>query len=67
MEATENVRQLPQSHNSTAELIVPRHGVMTLFGYGIQVCVDGGHLVLHDGIGPDRRCCLLYTSDAADE
>ena len=32
MAATENVRQLPQSHNS-AELIVPRHGVVTLFGY----------------------------------
>jgi CRISPR-associated endonuclease Cas1 len=55
MAATENVRQLPQSHNSAAELIVPRHGIVTLFGYGIQVRVDGGHLVLHDGIGPDRR------------
>jgi CRISPR-associated endonuclease Cas1 len=54
MSATENVRQLPPSDNST-ELIVPRHGVVTLFGYGIQVRVDRGHLVLHDGIGPDRR------------
>jgi CRISPR-associated endonuclease Cas1 len=59
MPATENVRQLPQSHNSSAELIVPRHGVVTLFGYGIQVRVDGGHLVLHDGIGPDRRSARL--------
>jgi CRISPR-associated endonuclease Cas1 len=55
MAATENVRQLPQSHNSGTELIVPRHGVVTLFGYGIQVRVDRGHLLLEDGIGPDRR------------
>jgi CRISPR-associated endonuclease Cas1 len=59
MAATENVRQTSQSHNSSAELIVPRHGVVTLFGYGIQVRVDGGHLVLHDGIGPDRRYARL--------
>src|SRR5437879_5722753 len=59
MAATENVRQLPQSHNSTAELIVPRHGVVTLFGYGIQVRVDRGHLLLEDGIGPDRRYARL--------
>jgi CRISPR-associated endonuclease Cas1 len=59
MAATENVRQLPQSHNSSAELIVPRHGVVTLFGYGIQVRVDRGHLLLEDGIGPDRRSVHL--------
>src|SRR6266568_1074604 len=59
MTATENVRQLPQSHNSSRELIVPRHGVVTLFGYGIQVRVDGGHLLLHDGIGPNRRYARL--------
>jgi CRISPR/Cas system-associated endonuclease Cas1 len=55
---TENVRQLPQSDNST-ELIVPRHGVMTLSGYGIQVRVDRGHLLLEDGIGPARRHARL--------
>ncbi len=59
MAASESLSNLPQSHNSTAELIVPRHGVVTLFGYGIQVQVDGGHLVLHDGIGPDRRYARL--------
>lgn len=59
MAATENVRQLPQSHNSSTELIVPRHGVVTLFGYGIQVRVDRGHLLLEDGIGPKRRCARL--------
>jgi CRISPR-associated endonuclease Cas1 len=59
MAGTENVRQLPQSHNSNAELIVPRHGVVTLFGYGIQVRVDRGHLLLEDGIGPVRRYARL--------
>ena len=49
MSARENVRQLSQSHNS----VVPRHGVVTLFGYGIQVRVDRGHLLLDDGIGAD--------------
>ena len=34
---------------------VPRSGVLTLFGYGIKVHVDRGHLVLEDGIGADRR------------
>jgi CRISPR-associated endonuclease Cas1 len=59
MAATENVRQLPQSDNSITELIVPRHGVVTLFGYGIQVRVDRGHLLLDDGIGPNRRSARL--------
>jgi CRISPR-associated endonuclease Cas1 len=34
--------------------IFPRHGVVTLFGYGIQARVDRGHLLLEDGIGSDR-------------
>ena len=48
MAATETVRQLP-------ELLQPRHGVVTLFGYGISVRVNRGHLVLQDGIGPSHR------------
>jgi CRISPR-associated endonuclease Cas1 len=51
MAATKTVPQLAQSHNP----LTPRHGVVTLFGYGIQVRVDRGHLVLEDGIGADRR------------
>jgi len=35
--------------------ITPRHGVVTLFGYGIQARVDRGHLLLEDGIGAARR------------
>jgi CRISPR-associated endonuclease Cas1 len=49
--ATKTVSQLVQSHNS----LTPRHGVVTLFGYGIQVRVDRGHLILEDGIGADRQ------------
>jgi len=37
------------------ESIAPRHGVVTLFGYGIKVHVDRGHLVLEDGVGDSRR------------
>lgn len=59
MAATQSVPQPRPSHNSTPELIVPRHGVVTLFGYGIHVRVDGGHLLLEDGIGPERRCARL--------
>lgn len=35
--------------------ILPRHGVLSLFGYGIKVRVDRGHLLVEDGIGADRR------------
>ena len=35
--------------------LAPKTGVLTLLGYGIQVHVDRGHLVLEDGIGPQRR------------
>jgi CRISPR-associated endonuclease Cas1 len=33
----------------------PKHGVVTLYGYGIEVRVDNGHLIMRDGIGPVRR------------
>jgi CRISPR-associated endonuclease Cas1 len=39
--------------------LVPRHGVLTLFGYGIQARVDRGHLLLEDGIGANRRTARL--------
>jgi CRISPR-associated endonuclease Cas1 len=35
--------------------VAPRHGVLTLFGYGIQVRVERGHLLVSDGIGSERR------------
>lgn len=46
--------QFDQSH-----LPVPRSGVVTLFGYGISVRVERGHLVLEDGIGSDRQSSRL--------
>ncbi len=51
MAATENVSQLSPSCNSIAS----RNGVITVFGYGVQVCVNRGHLTIEDGIGADRR------------
>ena len=35
--------------------IQPRHGVVTLFGYGTSIRVNRGHLVVEDGIANDRR------------
>src|SRR5260370_37302438 len=35
--------------------IVPRFNVVILYGYGIRVFVERGHLVLLDGIGDERR------------
>jgi len=37
------------------EIRPTRHGVVTLFGYGIVVRVDRGHLVIEDGIASDRK------------
>jgi CRISPR-associated endonuclease Cas1 len=37
------------------EPILPRHGVVTLFGYGSRLSVERGHLILEDRIGPRRR------------
>jgi CRISPR-associated endonuclease Cas1 len=39
--------------------ITPRHGVITLVGYGVRVRVDRGHLLLEDGIGSVRRQARL--------
>ncbi len=55
MEATRTLSQFTQSDNS----LVPRHGVVTLAGYGINARVDRGHLLLQDGIGVDRRQARL--------
>lgn len=58
MAATQTVPQHSQDRNSPSP-IAPRHGVVTLFGYGIRVRVDRGHLILDDGIGPIRRHARL--------
>src|SRR5258706_4702012 len=51
MAASAKVSQLHQFHN----LLAPRHGVVTLYGCGISVAVDRGHLIFRDGIGAIRR------------
>jgi CRISPR/Cas system-associated endonuclease Cas1 len=51
MTATQTLAQFQQSHKS----LISKQGVATLFGYGIQVRVDRGHLLLQDGIAADRR------------
>src|SRR5437899_11390949 len=51
MAAAKTVSQDRQSYSS----LTSRHGVLTLFGYGIQVRVDRGHLLVDDGIGTERR------------
>ena len=52
MAATHTVPQ-PSEHCNFIP-IEPRHGVITLYGYGIDFCVDRGHLIIHDGIGSRR-------------
>ncbi len=50
MAATQTVPQLLETRNS----LTFRHGVLTLFGYGINVNVERGHLVVKDGIGAEH-------------
>jgi CRISP-associated protein Cas1 len=33
----------------------PRDGIVVASGYGLKIYVERGHLVVHDGIGRDRR------------
>lgn len=57
MAATQTVPQDLKDCNFTP--ITPQRGVVTLFGYGIKAYVDRGHLILEDGIGPERRHARL--------
>jgi CRISPR-associated endonuclease Cas1 len=49
MAVSKTVYQSAQTLNS-----VPRHGILTLVGYGISVTVEKAHLVVKDGIGAER-------------
>src|SRR5215470_5575169 len=53
MAACQNVPQSLQHCNFTE--IVSQHGVVTLFGYGINVHVDRGHLTIREGISTQQR------------
>lgn len=58
MAATQTLPQHSPDRNFPT-FITPRHGVVTLFGYGISVHVDRGHLIIKDGIGTMRRHARL--------
>lgn len=34
---------------------ISKLGVLTLYGYGIRITMQAGHLAIEDGIGPERR------------
>ena len=68
MKATQTVAQSSRARKSAdvdsrrkpasihfRRLFESSHGVVVLVGYGIQVRVEKGHLILEDGIGDDRR------------
>jgi CRISPR-associated endonuclease Cas1 len=57
MAATQTIPQDFQHCNFAPILL--RHGVITLFGYGIKVHVNRGHLIIQDGIGGNRRAARL--------
>lgn len=58
MAATQTVPEVLYACKSPA-VIIPRHGVVTVFGFGIKVYVERGHLTIEDGIGADRRKASL--------
>jgi CRISPR-associated endonuclease Cas1 len=51
MAASGTLLQQPLSRKSP----INRSGVLTLFGFGIKVRMQSGHLEIEDGIGPERR------------
>lgn len=53
MAASQTVPHFYSSSNSTPAL-TPRCGVVTLYGHGIRVFVDRGHLTVEGGIGQNR-------------
>jgi len=61
MAATQTVDHRALARNSINLDVLPvsRHGVVTLFGYGIDIRVDRGHLIIQDGVGRDRRQARL--------
>src|SRR5262245_33547824 len=57
MAAAPTVPELSPSPKLTHEWppLRPMRGVVTLFGYGVRVRMERGHLLVEDGIGPTRR------------
>ena len=65
MAATQTVPQIPQHCNFTP--IMPQRGVVTLFGYGIKVHVDRGHLNSRTESAPfgAKLVCRVSDTDCA--
>src|SRR5579872_2225025 len=51
MAASANLPQLPNSGKSR----ISKSGVLTIYGYGVRVRMQSGHLEIEDGIGLERR------------
>ena len=51
MAASHNLAQFSTSGKSP----ISKGGVLTLYGFGIRVRMQSGHLEIEDGIGPERR------------
>jgi hypothetical protein len=49
-----SVEVIPQPNDINSVSIRPRRGVIVLYGYGTNVRVERGHLVIEDGVGSDR-------------
>jgi CRISPR-associated endonuclease Cas1 len=49
--ASLNVPHLPAFRKSP----ISKSGVLTLYGFGVRIRMQAGHLEIEDGIGPDRR------------
>ena len=58
MAATQTLPEVSFHDNSTHVFYQPRHGAVTLYGYGIKVSVDRGHLTFEDA--------TMYSSDVED-
>src|SRR5713101_8794328 len=63
MAATYKLDHSAKSRNSSNlhfnQLVMPRHGVLTLYGYGVKISMEQGHLAIEDGLGIERRQARL--------
>ena len=54
MAASKKLSQSPTPGN-----YIRKRGVLTIFGFGVRVRMQSGHLEIEDGIGPERRTIRL--------
>ena len=51
MAASDNLPQFPNSYKSA----ISKSGVLTIYGFGVRVRMQSGHLEIEDGVGEERR------------